>query len=65
MFALVTARYLWNGKCQCNCEKGWKNVIQRAEIQLVNKDKAAAIFSICTEHHSQARNRDLGFISAR
>ena len=31
----------------------------------VNKDKRAACVSICIEQHNKARNRDLGFKSAR
>ena len=61
----VTARYLWHGECQWECEKGLTHVVQRVQTLLASKDEIAAdaLFSICIEHHSKTRSRDLGFIS--
>lgn len=51
--------YLWYGKWQCKYEKILYNVIQRVKTLFVNKDqKAATVFSICTNHHQKARDGD-------
>ena len=55
---------LW--KCQCKCEKGWYNILQIVKTSFLNKNEnAVVIFSICIEHYSKARYRDLAFKNVR
>ena len=45
-FVWVTARYLWHWKCQCKCEKGTWNVVQKVETLLKDKNAVAVFFHL-------------------
>ena len=56
MFIWVTARNLWQWKCQCKCEKGRYNIAQKVKALLANKDKnAVSVFCIYIEVYNKAK----------
>ena len=65
MTRIVTARYLRHGLCQCKPEKVETILLKYLKHYVHNNKNAASGFSVCNEHASNDRNRNLSFIITR